>query len=217
MESKRIGRPTKATVPGERVSLGLKVTSNIKKRLDKAARASGRTQSQEAEFRLERSFDHQDLLQNAMELAYGRPLAGVLLILAKAIKGAGENAAFGAATVSSSHTLDGPPKWLDIPYAYDQAVRAANRILEAVRPLGDAEMPKHMRDVEGELNFGSGGEHLGDRLATVVLEEVVSGRSQNDDQKRVRQLNEMLGPLAERLKERLTDATRPGPRRGNRK
>lgn len=42
--------------PGERVSLGLKVTADIKSRIDAAAKASGRTQSQEAELRIERSF-----------------------------------------------------------------------------------------------------------------------------------------------------------------
>jgi predicted transcriptional regulator len=39
------------------VSLGLKVTPEIKQKLDEAARASGRTQSQEAELRLERTFE----------------------------------------------------------------------------------------------------------------------------------------------------------------
>jgi predicted transcriptional regulator len=59
---KRIGRPTKAPQPGKKVSLGLKVTADIKNRLDAAARASGRTQSQEAERRLEGSFEHENRL-----------------------------------------------------------------------------------------------------------------------------------------------------------
>jgi hypothetical protein len=59
---KRIGRPTKAPQPGKKVSLGLKVTAEIKNRLDAAARASGRTQSQEAERRLEGSFEHESRL-----------------------------------------------------------------------------------------------------------------------------------------------------------
>lgn len=50
------GRPIKAPTPGTRVSLGLKVTPEIKRRLDQAARDSGRTQSQEAELRIEQSF-----------------------------------------------------------------------------------------------------------------------------------------------------------------
>ncbi|MGO7259023.1 hypothetical protein ACCT32_36365, partial [Rhizobium brockwellii] len=58
-EEKRIGRPIKEAEPGKRVSLGLKVTAAIKSKLDKAAREVGRTQSQEAEVRLERSFDEE--------------------------------------------------------------------------------------------------------------------------------------------------------------
>ena len=54
---KRIGRPTKKPKPGERVPLGLRVTADMKKRLEKAAIKSGRSISQEAELRLERSLD----------------------------------------------------------------------------------------------------------------------------------------------------------------
>lgn len=42
---------------GERVPLGLRVTADLKRKLDAAAEASGRSQSQEAEFRLENSFN----------------------------------------------------------------------------------------------------------------------------------------------------------------
>jgi hypothetical protein len=59
---KRIGRPMKAPVSGKRVSLGLKVTADIKRRLDAAARASGRTQSQEAEHRIELSYRYERAL-----------------------------------------------------------------------------------------------------------------------------------------------------------
>lgn len=53
---KRAGRPLKPAETGKRVSLGLKVTSDIKRRLDAVAQRNGRTQSQEAEARLERTF-----------------------------------------------------------------------------------------------------------------------------------------------------------------
>ena len=54
---KRIGRPTKKPKPGERVPLGLRVTPEMKKRLERAAIKNGRSISQEAELRLERSLD----------------------------------------------------------------------------------------------------------------------------------------------------------------
>lgn len=55
-----VGRPTKQPPPGKRASLGLKVTAETKRRIEAAARASGRTQSQEAEYRLEWSFEIED-------------------------------------------------------------------------------------------------------------------------------------------------------------
>jgi hypothetical protein len=58
---KKRGRPTKAPTPGERVSLGLRVTADMKGRLDRAAAENGRSQSQEAEYRLERSFSDERL------------------------------------------------------------------------------------------------------------------------------------------------------------
>lgn len=70
-EQKRRGRPTKAPIEGERASLGLRVTADLKRRLDEAAAASGRSQSQEAELRLERSFERQALLDEVLTLAYG--------------------------------------------------------------------------------------------------------------------------------------------------
>lgn len=56
---------------GERVPLSLRVTPEMKRRLDAAAEQSGRSQSQEAELRLERTFDRQGLLFEILALAYG--------------------------------------------------------------------------------------------------------------------------------------------------
>lgn len=53
---KRMGRPTKPPVPGERVPLGLRVTAEIRTKLEEAAVKSGRSLSQEAEIRIEATF-----------------------------------------------------------------------------------------------------------------------------------------------------------------
>jgi hypothetical protein len=64
---RRTGRPTKPPPPGKRASLGLKVTAEIKQKIEAAAQANGRTQSQEAESRLERSFAIEDERRAFME------------------------------------------------------------------------------------------------------------------------------------------------------
>src|SRR5215510_2758469 len=71
------GRPT----VGERVPLGLRVTPDLKRKLDAAAEQSGRSQSQEAELRLEHTFDRQGLLSEVLTLAYGKRAADDLMLL----------------------------------------------------------------------------------------------------------------------------------------
>ena len=83
---KRGGRPIRPGVPGARVSLGLKVTPTIKNRLDEAAKLNGRTQSAEAEYQLERSFERQDLLREVWVLTFGEYKADEFLKLATKYK-----------------------------------------------------------------------------------------------------------------------------------
>jgi hypothetical protein len=55
--SRRIGRPIEPARPGERATLTLRVTADIKSRLEAEAVKTGRSLSQEAETRLEKTFD----------------------------------------------------------------------------------------------------------------------------------------------------------------
>ena len=73
------GRP-RAQPPksGERVPLGLRVTANIKRALDRAAERSGRSQSQEAEMRLERSFESDSQIESTWGSREIYALAGLL-------------------------------------------------------------------------------------------------------------------------------------------
>ena len=53
---KRIGRPPISIADGTRAGVGFRVTSRLKAQIRAAADASGRSLSQEIEFRLEQSF-----------------------------------------------------------------------------------------------------------------------------------------------------------------
>ena len=60
---KRVGRPPRnPPTRGQRVSLGLKVTAEVKRHLDSAFRTSGRTQSQEAEHLIEKALAYDQML-----------------------------------------------------------------------------------------------------------------------------------------------------------
>lgn len=133
------GRPGRPRTVGERVPLGLRVTPELKAKLDSAAKDSGRSQSQEVELRLEQSLRSEGTLYDALDLAYGRELTAVVLTLARALHFSGTRTAF-----VSKFTEEGIEKWMSNPYAFDQAISAANVVLEAFRPEGKVEVPTHI-------------------------------------------------------------------------
>src|SRR5262245_50428282 len=104
----KIGRPTKAPRRGERrVSLGLRVAADVKRRLDATAVKHGRSQSQEAERRLEQSF--------SLDAAHGgEGLRDVATLMAATFAHAGTLAARGK----------GADEWVHDPFVYREAIKA---------------------------------------------------------------------------------------------
>lgn len=146
----RRGRKAHTASPGERVSLGLKVTPDIKNKLDAAARINGRSQSQEAEARIEQSFRAELQVDDALELIFGRRLAGLLLAAGHVMRETGGIAAIAVARHRNGNRdeiLD-DENWLNDAYCADQAIQAANTILEAVRPAGET-TPEWAQGLEG--------------------------------------------------------------------
>ncbi len=131
--SGRTRRPD-ARKPGERATLSMRITSDLWHRLDHDARASGRSLSAEAEFRLARSFQEQDLLDQVLTLAYGPQLAELVAMLGRAMKAAGS-----AAALNGEYSWDAVDRWAEIPYAFNEAFAAAVTILEGRRPDGSSE------------------------------------------------------------------------------
>ncbi len=205
-QPRRTGRPTKAPEPGARASLGLKVTSTIKQRLDEAARANGRTQSQEAEARLERSFVDEDLLPQLLDLAYGRETAALLLILGECIKPTAEQALF-----YEKKTLEGAGPWMSAPWAFHQVREAVNLVLDALQPEGaeSAPMPKLVQEIAHATPAAHrvAFERLGQSCARGVLAAV--GR----EEKSAGALEQRLAPARARLAGVL-EAKRRGARHG---
>jgi hypothetical protein len=168
--ARRTGRPTKPAKPGKRVSLGLKVTGEIKQRLDAAAQTSGRTQSQEAEVRLEQSFRDESLLPQILDSAYGRQTAGLLMLLGRGIKEASALAAF-----SATFSLDAVDNWMSHPWAYKQAIEAVQLVLDELRPPGDAEPPKinaGLTAISEDLREAA--DHIGRGVAVSLLHSVAA-------------------------------------------
>jgi uncharacterized protein (DUF1778 family) len=182
------GRPRGKPKPGHRVPLSIRVTPRLKELVDEAAEESGRSQSQEVEYRLERSFDRQELLLDVLTNAFGQQTAELLVVLGRAlrategltrsmvIRGGGSVVGHGGGrvdlgsggsivSVTNAAAFSGAPwagDWLHDPAAYELAAKAVGSVLERFRPPGDkapsAELAAALKAVGWE-NFS---EHLAD-------------------------------------------------------
>jgi hypothetical protein len=161
-------RPAEAA---KRVPLSLRVTPQLKARLDAAAAETGRSQTQEIEFRLERSFDRQDLLLDVLANAFGPQAAKLLEVVGRALHtSAGWMRVMTLIADSSSNSsaasgVAWPEDCLDNPRVYDQAVKAITSVLERLRPSGDREPRAEL----AEALKKSGWENFGERVADYVL------------------------------------------------
>jgi hypothetical protein len=149
----------------------LRVTRETKQKLDQAANASGRSQSQEAELRLEQSFNSASALFDALDLAYGRRWTGLLLLLAQVAQLTGTRG-----VSASQFNFNGCEDWVSDPFAYDQAARAMTFVLEAFRPRGLVALPIETYGLPQEAWW-----RLGEGFARQLLADIQSRSDKNAD------------------------------------
>jgi|SRR5947207_4744861 len=140
-ERKRPGRRPKDQ---KRLPLSMRVTPALRDFLVSTATANGRSITQEAEVLLEHGRRDEGRLEDILDLAYGPWLAGVLMALGEAMQEAGRGGYFGQATGKVNVALAGPTalidelqNWRNDPNAFNQSVKAALTILNAIRPEGE--------------------------------------------------------------------------------
>jgi hypothetical protein len=178
-----------AAVPsGERIPLGLRVTKETKQRLDDAAKASGRSLSQEAELRLEHSFEAERVALSGLDLRFGRHWTGLLLAIAQAAQTTGTRG-----LMISRWNFEGCEDWVLDPYAYDQALRAVMFILEHFRPKGE---PKPGR--LGRSQFKYLPDQALEKLGEGFAQTLIATRKQRNH---ALVLNEIADAVWERLKD----------------
>jgi hypothetical protein len=207
LAAKKPGRPrTRGVFEGERVPLGLRVTADVKAKLDQAIAASGRSQSQEAEFRIEQSFAEQRSLLEALDLAYGRELAWLMLWMGEVMKDSGR-----LAGLIASGTLEGAQNWFSNPYAFAQAVESAKTMLEAISPAGDPTAPQTSPiKVDGisPIYFGATAQRIGADTAKGILREIAGEKSgppgDTERPQRLRKAPKLLVDRARQFIERST-------------
>jgi hypothetical protein len=138
----------------------MRTTFEVRRNLEAAAKVSGRSLAQEAEYRLERSFLGQQLMFDAMEFGYGEGTAGILLILGDLMN------LIRASTLGA--TGDASREWWNNKYAFDQAKKGIDVILSALEPGGEIELPTSSpgSDVYFKL--------FGERQAKSLLDAITS-------------------------------------------
>lgn len=112
-----------------KVQVPIRMEKTFRTKLANSAKARKASMNAEIVQRLERSYE--------IEKRLGGPqLVELIEILASVMKTTGERAGFAVSTEPYGG------EWLRQPFAYDQAVKGANRILEHFRPVGEVVLPE---------------------------------------------------------------------------
>lgn len=184
--------------PRQAIQINLRVPPDLREQLQRAAEARGVSVTREINDRLAASFGH----EAAIDAAIGnRTLLGLLRLVGVAMQGAGKFAAFASAVASH----DKRQEWIDNPYAYDQATRAALTILDALRPPGEIEVPRiPVAETVGE---GPGGEaadllnrRMGDSHARGVIYSVTTHPPAGVAKDEAPHLQVLIAGLVDRLR-----------------
>ncbi len=181
-DSRKPGRKPRMASQGRRASLGLKVTPEIKNRLDAAAKLNGRTQSQEAEARLENSFLNETTFWQVLELLYGKRVAGILTLLGRVLIDVGPVVAY-----QKTGDYAASVNWASNAAAFDQAAKGIATVLDSLRPEGDAAPPP-------------GADRIGEFLARGALVAVKDREAGGELGDWARPVRERLGEIVDRIK-----------------
>ncbi len=154
--------------------LSTRITAQTRQGLEVSAKSNGLSLSSEIEHRLRRSFDDDRIV----DLLGGPQLYAILRTIAASMDMTGRQALF-----TAHGKVGGALDWLNDPYAYDQALEATMRILDALRPAGDRHAPVFLAKDIAEVVGGGTKEgaakqvsslaaNLGRLLADSVLRDV---------------------------------------------
>ena len=124
------GRPAAPESKRRGQNVTLRFRADLKKLVETRAEASGRSLSAEAEAMLEQAAFGDGMLDQALDLAFGRRSAGMLLLIGRLMH---ETSIHGD-HVSLRRTSDSPNSWLSDPFIFEQVRGAITQALHAVRP-----------------------------------------------------------------------------------
>jgi hypothetical protein len=127
-----------------------RLPEGLRGRLEREAARNDRSMNSEIIERLQRTFEQKE----EIEKIYGsEQLFHLLKMVASAMHLTGQFVGVG---IQKS-------EWMKDPIAYAEAVKAATRVLDALRPHGEARRPAYLREGTGE------------KIAQLVLDKIYEG------------------------------------------
>lgn len=155
--------------------IGLRPAPNITQLLEAAARKSGVSLSQEAEARIARSFDRQDLMSEVMAAAYGRRAAGYLMLMGRAFVDVGRIA--GRLAEPMTTNLD---NWTENRWARSVALEALLKVFETYVEPDEFDETSKVPALAVKLQEKQGGQSIADVMARGIS-SAVHGFAFEDD------------------------------------
>jgi hypothetical protein len=125
---------------GKRYPLNMRTTFDVRQKLEEAAIVSGRSLAQEAEYRIQQTFQNQKVLHEALDLSFGPHTSGLLLLVGRAIRDTTQKASF-------TKSADPNENLLEDRDVFDQVAEAVAAVLLDRRPVGQLIAPETSKQV----------------------------------------------------------------------
>jgi hypothetical protein len=122
-------RPGRRRKDQKRIPLSMRTTPSTRARLEAAAAENGRSITQEAEIRLDQSFGTQDLLDQVLELTFGRIDGDLVHVLGKILQTA----------TSQANVFTHAQCWCDDASAFKATETFMKALFDGLRPKDDAD------------------------------------------------------------------------------
>jgi hypothetical protein len=122
----------------ETVQLKVRMKEPLRAMLEKAADERGISMNTEAVDRLQRTFQNQKVLQEALDLSFGAHISGLLMIIGDVMRATAQTVSFAE---------NGDPSleiWSEDPVVYDEVAKAVASVFAEHRPVGEILPPSKM-------------------------------------------------------------------------
>jgi hypothetical protein len=114
----------------ETVQLKVRMKEPLRAMLEKAADERGISMNTEAVDRLQRTFQNQKVLQEALDLSFGPQISGILMIIGDVMRATAQTASFAK---SGNPSLE---DWLEDPAIFDEVAKEVAVVFAQHRPGG---------------------------------------------------------------------------------